>query len=792
MIKNYLKTAIRALLKNKGYSVINILGLAIGMTSCVLIFLYVSFELSYDNYHENSDRIFRVAQFEESANHTSTDPITAPPLAPTLKKDYPEVEVAARIFPSGPRLVRYEDNFFIEERIYGADNEIFDIFKMEFIEGDPGTALDRPQTLVITRKIKERYFGEEKAVGKTLKMNTRNYEITGVIENLPANTHLKFNCLYALKFDVQPAIFDNWVWHNIHTYIKLKPNTDNKSFESKMSKVGDAYAKEVFDNMGYSYTFFLQPVSSLHLYPCPHSELESPGNPSTLYIFSFIAFIILIIACVNFINLNTARSSNRAKEIGIRKVVGSKRSQLIRQFIGESLLMAIFSALLSLLIIDFCLPLLNNITDLDFILDDLFKPQVISLFIILILFSGIISGIYPAIYLSAFIPVNTIKKQTISNTRSPLRKIIVVFQFCISVLLIISTIVANRQLEYMKNSDLGFNNKLKVVIPVRGGISISENYEMIKDEFLKIPSITGATVASEVPGDEVSMYYTELMDQDNNKSQSIDYIHIDTDFISEMEINIIAGRGFSPDMSSDSTFSYLINESALDAFGWDKPETALGKRLEGVGHGEIIGVVDNFYYRGMQREVGPLIMTSISSPYKNIILNISPENIEETLEQIEKKWEEIYPGNPYYRYFLEDNFNRQYLSEEKISKIFTGFTGLGIFIACLGLLGLASFTSEQRTKEIGIRKVLGSSVNSIVLLLSKEFSKWVLIATIIAWPIAWFVMNKWLSDFANKTDLRWWIFLASGGLALLIALLTVSYQALRVAIKNPADSLKYE
>ena len=793
MFKNYLKTAIRNLIKNKGYSVINIFGLAIGISVCVLIFLYVSFELSYDKYHNNIDRIFRVSQFEESVNHTSTSPITAPTLGPALKKDYPEVEVAARISNTGSRLVTVNEKKFYEEKLFAADNEIFDIITTEFIEGNPEFALSQPNSIVINKELKEKYFGNKSALGENLIIHNDNYKITGVIEDVPKNSHFQFKGLITMGMKKQPGPTGWWTWHCVYTYVKLKPNTYNESFEKKMSKVGDNYAKELFNEMGYSYTFLLQPISNLHLHPCAHSEPETPGNTTTLYIFSFIAFVILLIACINFINLNTARATKRAKEIGVRKVLGSRRIQLIRQYIGESLIMSLIAILLSFLIIDFSFPLLNNFSGLNFALYDLFKPQILLVFVVLIIFCGIISGIYPALFLSGFNPILTLKKQSANNSGSSIRKGIVIFQFFISVVLIISTIVANRQLNFMKNSDLGFDNKLKVVIPLNRDIDIHDNYEMVKEEFDKIPSITGASVCSKTPGEELILWNVKLLGTDNDKSQSIFYMHIGPDFLSELGINIISGKGLNSITSPDSLgLAYIINESALSAFGWSNPEEAIGKKLKDRHVGEIIGVVNNFYYKGLQHNIGPLIMNFKPYNLKRIILSINPEDINKTIIQIEKTYKELFEQNTFEYYFLKDNFNNQYNTEQKMGKIFSLFTGLGIFIACLGLLGLASFTAEQRTKEIGIRKVLGSSVNSVVFLLSKEFSKWVLIATIIAWPVAWFIMNKWLAGFVNKSELSWWIFIVSGGLALLIALLTVSYQALRVATKNPADSLRDE
>jgi putative ABC transport system permease protein len=793
MFNNYLKITLRNLRKNKIYSFINIAGLASGFLCCMVIACFVSKELSFDKYHEHKDRIFRVSQFEETAHHTSTDPNTAPPLIPALKKDYPEVVSGARIIPDGNQIVRRDDKIFYEKNFMYADQDLFDILTIPFTKGNKDNALVRPRTVVITERMAAKYFGNEDPLGKTLNISEMDFEITGIVKDSPDNTHLPYDLIAAFKFKRDYSGARYWMSHFVFSYIKIRDDADARIFETKMAKIGDKYAKDMFEKTGYTYTFFLQSVPDLHLYPCPHNEIEPPGNPAQLAILSAIGIFVLLIACMNFINLSTARSGKRAGEIGLRKVVGASRRQIISQFLGESMILSILAMALAVLAAQILLPIINQLTGIGIAFQDIFQSH-ISLFLAgLVLLVGIGAGSYPSFLLSTFRPVQSLKRRTAKVHGVALRQILVVGQFSISIFLIVGTLTVVRQLDYMKNSNLGFEIEQKLVIPVRERGYLSKNHETVKAEFLRHANITSASVSSTVPGQDLDMYLTKIKGQDDEKSQSIHYIHIDTDFIDQFHIPLVAGRNFSSTMTSDREEAFILNESAVSSLGWKTAEDALGKRIYGGGHeGNIIGVTKDFHYMGLQREVGPLILDMNSNRFKLITFSVNIRSLEETLAYIKLKWAELRPGVPIEFSFLDESFDRQYRSEEQMGKIGAAFTFLGLITACLGLFGLASFMTEQRTKEIGIRKVLGASVKGIVYNLTKDFSKWVLVGNFIAWPLGYLVMNRWLGNFAYHTKIEMWIFLFSALAAFLIAVLTVSFQSIKAAIVNPIDSLRYE
>ncbi|MGD9345304.1 MAG: ABC transporter permease [Candidatus Aminicenantes bacterium] len=793
MLKNYLKITIRNLSKNKIYSFINIAGLASGFLCCLVIGCFVSKELSFDKYHEHRDRIFRVSQFEETAHHTSTDPNTAPPLIPALKKDFPEVEHGARIIPDDNRIVKRNDQIFYEKNFMYADQDLFDILTIPFIKGNKDRALDRPHTVVITERMAAKYFGNEDPLGKTLNISDTDFEITGVVKDSPKNTHLPYDLIAAFKFERDYSEARYWMSHFVFSYIKIRNHADARIFETKMSKIGDKYAEGMFERTGYSYTFFLQPVPDLHLYPCPHNEIEPPGNPAQLAILSAIGIIVLLIACMNFINLTTARSGKRAGEIGLRKVVGASRRQIISQFLGESMILSFLAMALAVVAAQTLFPFINQITGIGITIQDILQPPH-SLFLVgLILLVGVGAGSYPSFLLSTFHPVQTLKRQRAKVRGIALRKILVVGQFSISILLIIGTLTVVRQLDYMRSSNLGFDIEQKLVIPVREHRYLNKNHETVKAEFLRHSNITAASVSSTVPGQDLDMYLTKIKGQEDEKSQSIHYMHIDPDFIDQFHIPLVAGRNFSSSMTSDWEEAFILNQSALHSLGWQTAETALGKSIYGGGReGKIIGVTYDFHYEGLQREVGPLILDMNSNRYNLINLSVNVRALGETLAYVKQKWGELRPGVPIEFSFLDESFDRQYRSEEQMGKIGASFTFLGLITACLGLFGLASFMTEQRTKEIGIRKVLGASVKDIVYNLTKDFSKWVLIGNFIAWPLGYFVMNRWLQNFAYHTKIEIWIFLVSALAALIIAVLTVSFQSIKAAITDPVVSLRYE
>jgi putative ABC transport system permease protein len=793
MLKNYLKITLRNLSKNKIYSFINIAGLASGFLCCIVIACFVSKELSFDKYHEHKDRIFRVSQFEETAHHTSTDPNTAPPLIPALKKDFPEVERGARIIPDDNRIVKRNDQIFYEKNFMYVDQDLFDILTIPFTKGDKDHALDRPHTVVITERMAAKYFGKEDPLGNTLNISGTDFEITGVVKDSPKNTHLPYDLIAAFKFERDYSEARYWMSHFVFSYIKIRDDADAPIFETKMAKIGDKYAEGMFEKTGYSYTFFLQPVPDLHLYPCPHNEIEPPGNPVQLAILSAIGIIVLLIACMNFINLSTARSGKRAGEIGLRKVVGASRRQIIYQFLGESMILSSLAMALAVSAAQILLPIINQLSGIGITIQDILQSH-ISLFLAgLVFLVGIGAGSYPSFLLSSFHPAKTLKRRASKVRGIALRQILVAGQFSISVFLIIGTLTVVRQLDYMKNSNLGFDIEQKLMIPVRQRRYLSKNHETVKTEFLRHANIAAASVSSTVPGQDLDMYLTKIKGQEDEKSQSIHYMHIDTNFIDQFQIPLIAGRNFSSSMTSDWEEAFILNESAVHSLGWKTAEAAVGRRIYGGGReGNIIGVTQDFHYEGLQREVGPLILDMNVNRYNLINLSVNIRNMEKTLAYVKQKWGELLPGVPIDFSFLDESFGRQYRSEEQMGRIGAAFTLLGLITACLGLFGLASFMSEQRTKEIGIRKVLGASVRGIVYNLTKDFSKWVLIGNFIAWPLGYFIMSRWLQNFAYHTKIEMWIFLVSALAALIIAVLTVSFQSIKAAITDPVVSLRYE
>jgi putative ABC transport system permease protein len=796
MFKNYLKIALRNIKRYKGYSLINIVGLAIGMTCCIFIFLYVHHELSYDRHHVDYERIFRVAEDIQTKTANRIFAPISPPAAPALKENFPQVEYAGRLFELDAGLVKYEDKTFYETNRYLADQDILHIFTIPFFKGNPAEALVRPKTLVITERMAVKYFGTDDPLGKMLKINNQDYEITGVVDNPPSNTHWKYDFLISMKTCEKMRFMKNWHGTMVYTYIKLAPNVDVKGFEKRICHIAHQYVGQQLKAWGEVYRFFLQPIADIHLHSHIRYEIEPPGNPQIITIFSTVGILVLLIACINFINLATARSANRAREVGLRKVVGGKRKQLIAQFIGESLIVALFSLILAIWLAGLIMPSFNHLLGTHFAPFTLYQPPVIAAMLGLVLFIGLGAGLYPAFILSGFKPVSVLKASfSTGSTKSLLRRILVTLQFSIAIILIISTIGVHKQLDYMKHQYLGFDKEQKLVISFNGGIRIEKTYNMIKDTFNKHPHILNTAVSSNVPGREVSNFAIKIVGEEDDKNQSMFHLYFEPDFIPNFNIKMIAGRSFNKEMRTDEGKTCLINRAALKAFGWRSPDQALNKILL-TGNGgrkiRIIGVTENFHYRGLQHEVEPLVMGWRPETLSVMTLTVDTGNLGEILTFAKKTWKTLFPGFPFEYYFLDENFNKQYLSEERTGRLFGIFTFLGQLIACLGLLGLAAFTTRQRIKEIGVRKVLGASVPGITTLISKEFVKWVIFANVIAWPAAYYVMNKWLQNFAYRTTLGIKIFILSGLIALFIAVVTVSYQTIKAALANPVDTLRYE
>lgn len=793
MISNYLKMALRSIQKHKIYSFINILGLAIGMACCILVFLHVHHELSYDRYHQDRDRIFRIAQkIRKEAAELDTARV-ATPLIPAIRESFPEVESAARFqIATWDSLVEREQTKYYEDWVMIAENDIFDIFTIPFIRGTPEKALDRPSTVVITERVAQRYFGHDDPVGQTLILWGNSVEVTGVIANYPENTHLRYNIIISLNGFERIWNLDNWGWTGFYAYVKLKPDVDPNNFEEKIRHIANVHAREKLEEWGESFQFYLQPITSIHLHSNLVSEIGFPGNPRDIAIFSVIGILILLISCINFTNLATARSANRAKEVGVRKVIGAHREQLTRQFLLESMLAAFVSLALSLIIMVLALPYFNMLTGQNFERNDLFRPVILLSLVGFSLCVGLMAGSYPAFFLSRFLTVNVLKGSKGHDPKgNPLRKVLVVTQFSITIILIIGTLSVFKQIRFMKNKHLGFDKHQKLIIPA----AIEDRYESVKNEFMNVPSITGATACWNVPGRLANLIEARLVGGLEEKTQSMNFYYVDSDFLREYKIEMMAGKSFQKEVQTDINDTFILNETAAKAFGFSSPEEAIGKRMyEGGsgGIGTIIGVTEDFHYKGLQTKVEPLVLQWRPDFFSYLSLTVKTENLSQTLSFVKKKWNELRLGGLFTYFFLDEDFNRHYQSEESLGRLYAALTLLAIFISCLGLAGLSSFTAEQRTKEIGIRKILGASVPNILIILVSEFTKWIMVASIIAWPVAYFVTYKWLQGFAYRTSPSIWVFGLSAVVAFFIAVLTVSYQSIKAAIANPVKSLRYE
>ena len=796
MFKNYLKIAVRNIERHKGFTFVNIIGLSISIACIILILLYVQHEISFDDYHQDVDRIYRVA-LNLGENEIAT---VSGPLADTLKSEYPEVEYAAGIFRKTKDIysmerpvVRYKDKKFYEPRIVLATSDMFKIFNIPFLKGNPEASLDGPGKIVLTQQMSEKYFGASDPLGETIQISGDNYEVTGIVADLPSNTHLACDFIGSLESLKEPDTLNEWTWCGLYTYVKLAPSSDPLVFEEKIRNIADGYIKDYLNERGWTYTYFLQPLRKIHLYSHLGGEYEKPGNPTYIYLLSALGVFILLIACFNYVNLSTARAAKRSKEVAVRKVIGAQRLQLIRQFLAESILFSLLSTVIALFIVRTALPILNRLTQVNFTTKSLLQTHLLIIVLGLAFFIGILAGLYPALFLSLFKPESIFRNQAGTSHQNILfRRILVASQFCISIFLIIGTLVIYNQLFFMKNHPLGFDKSQKLIVPAKLG----DNYETIKNEFLGHPSIIGTTASWSSPGQSPWFVNTRLLDQADNKEQGMHYQFVDYDYISEYRMKMVAGREFEKTISSDEGGSVILNETAARAFGWT-PMDAIGKRIQGMGREarhirEVIGVIEDFHFQGLQKSIEPMVMMVYPRVFRTLTFNLKTDELRETLSFIERKWDELHLGEVFSYYFLDEDFNRYYLSEERVGRLISVFASLAIFLSCLGLFGLASFTAEQRTKEIGIRRVLGASLSGVVVLLTKEFVRLVALANIIAWPIAYYTMNKWLQNFAYRVHLSVWIFLLSGFAALMIALLTVSYQTVKASTANPVDSLRYE
>lgn len=810
MLKNYFNVALRNLFKHKFYSLINILGLSIGLTCFLMISLYVVDELSYDSFHTDANRIYRM---DFSGNINGSEFITAlssAPAGPTMSEEFPEVEESTRLRGTGNWTIRRkdEDNAYNEEDIVFADSNFFTFWNFNLLKGDPETCLERPNTLVISESTAKKIFGNDDPLGQIVVLdNDEDWEVTGVYEDMPSNSHFKFATMLSME-STEESKQKFWMSFNFNTYLKLQEGYDPANLEAKFPDLVQKYigpeidqflgqTMEEFSEAGNSAGFYLFPLPDIHLQSDKLGELEANGDYKYVLIFTAIALFILILACINFMNLSTARSAGRAKEVGVRKVMGAYRSQLRKQFLTEAFLITLISIAIAYGLSFLLLDQFNTLADKLMKFESLLSVNFILIMIGVLITVGFLAGSYPAFFLSKFRPVEVLKgKLNLGLKGGGLRSTLVVLQFCVSIIMLIGTSIVYQQLSYIQNKKLGFSKDH--VLLVHNPWMMGDKSESYKNEASQYASVKSATLSGflPVPSNNNNNLWFTGPESSQGESYVFSEFRVDHDYLSTLAIEIKEGRDFSKDFPSDSS-AILLNEAAVARLGWDDP---IGEKLSTYGGSQenptvetytVIGVVKNFHFQSLRNSIEPLLF-ELGRSRGFLSLKIDTENIPETISYLEDKWVEFAPGQPFEYSFLDQRFNDMYESEQKLGNIFGVFAFLAIFIACLGLYGLAAFTAEQRKKEIGVRKVLGASIMSIITLLSKEFLKLVGIAFIIAAPISYYFMSEWLQDFENRTNINFMVFLLAGTIALVIAWVTMSFQSWNAARVNPVKSLKDE
>jgi len=812
MINNYFIIAWRNLLKNKTFSLINIVGLASGLACFILIALYVADELSYDRYNAKANNIYRVNSDLLFGGNNLHLAVTPDPLGEILKKDYPQVEEYVRFYNSnGYRMVKKGHEYIREDNVVHADSTLFNVFTFHFIAGESKTALNEPNTVVITKSVALKYFGTTDVVGKSIETDENKntlYKITAVLQNTPHNSHFNFDFIFSMHNLQYP--WGNFLSQNFQTYIVLRPGTDYKVFEKNFTQVINKYvlpqakqymnikSMDEFAKAGNKLDYSLMPLTDIHLHSDRTAELGVNGNIQYVYIFSVVALFVLLLACINFVNLSTARSSSRSKEVGIRKVIGSDKLSLIKQFLAESTLTAIIATVFAIAIAWLGISWFNNLSGKQLSIAELFQAKYLVFIIALPFVVGLVAGVYPAFYLSSFKPILVLKgKINAGFKKSSLRNVLVIFQFATSIFLIVGTMVVYNQLNYIQTKKLGFN-KDQVLI-VNGTGNLGNNTEAFKNEVLKFSGVTGSAYAGFLPVSNSSRTdnsYSKEAVMDSKNSLNMQTWIADDNYLNVMGMELVKGRNFSKEFGTDST-AIIINESTATLLGYDDP---IDKKLYTLFQNQnsrqlttyhIIGVVKNFHFESLRQNIGPLCFR-YGKPDWVTAFKVNTGDIKELVAKIEGTWKTIAPAMPFNYQFLDDAFDNMYRVEQRTGQLGLSFAIIAILIACLGLFGLVTYMTEQRIKEIGIRKVLGANVTVLVTMLSKDFLKLVLISTLLAVPLAGWAMHKWLQDFVYRINIGWWVFIAAGLLALMISLITISFTAIKAAIANPVKSLRTE
>lgn len=797
MFKNYFKVAYRDIKNHKNYSLINIAGLALGMACCLLMLLYVSFELSYDTHIPNSDRVYRIVSEVEARGKTFQS--ASLPAIPPLEEEFPEVEKSCRLFTYSWRekaLVTSRDKFFYEEQFFLAEPSITDVFGLQFKKGDPQTALSDTNSIVLSESAARRFFENDNPLGEVISVKNlgqSDFVITGVFKDMPSNSH--FHCDFIAPLTSGEDLFwKGFLKRNSgYTYVLLDKGVSPSFFEGKLP---DYFKKHLGENAQY-YKLWLQPLTDIHLHSHLSAEIETNGDIRSIYVFSLLAFIILLVACFNYINLSTAHSATRAQEVSLRKVVGACRPALIRQFIGEAVVISFLSLPIAYFLVEALLPAFNSIIKRDLSLNLAENPGMILGAVLIALFVGLFSGSYPAFVLSAFQPITVLKGRFQSGSRkSFLRNTLVVVQYTISVVLIIGTLIVSGQMRHISKINLGFEKDNIVTIPFKDWES-TKNYDLIKNAFVQSPNILGVTASMSLPSNS-RIRHPYLYEGMEGEGEEIIWNAVDYDFLKTFGIELLTGRSFSTDFATDDKDAYLINETAVRELGWDSP---LGKYIQlsnkGLkkkvfGQGKVIGVVKDFHSRPMYEKIEPMVINVYKEQFRQMAVRIKGGNIQETLRFMTAQWKKINPERPMEYSFFDEKVDLMYREDQRTGKILSYSTLLSILIACLGLFSLAAFSAAQRKKEIGIRKVLGASVQSIILLLSKDFARLILIANIFAWPVAYFICQGWIRKFAYRVPLSVWFFVLAAVSSLLIAFLTVGYQSLKTALSDPVKEIRDE
>ncbi|HEY8513422.1 MAG TPA: ABC transporter permease [Cyclobacteriaceae bacterium] len=801
MLRNYFLIAWRNIRKNKIFSLINILGLSIGIAACLLITQYVMHELSYDNYHTKKDRIFRLKQDRFDKGVLSTEwAYGCSAIGQALKDNFPEVEEYVRM-RQGMEVLSYGDVFFKEEKAYYASEAFFKVFSIPLIKGDPETVLERPQTLVLSRSAAKRYFGDEEPVGKTLRMNGQvDFEVTGVFEDVPENSHMKPDVLYSFETVVQwwgEQVRTAWMWDGFWNYILLREGTDPVAFEAKIPDLVERQAGEQLRQFDAGMAFHLQRVDDIHLDSHYMGEFEVNGSRSSTYFLGVIALFVILIAWINYVNLSTARSMERAREVGLRKVLGGFRMQLIRQFLMESSFLNVLAFLLALAIVVVALPFFNQLAGRDIGFTLLESPTFWLILVGVLAAGSLLSGLYPAFVLSGYRPVEVLKGRFRNTWKGMyLRKGLVIFQFVATVVLLVGTFTVYRQISYMRQQDLGVNIDQTLVIraPASVDSTYATKFEVFRNTVSEYPDITAVTASTAVPGQqpEWNAGGIRLLSQGEQDSKQYRVIGTDYDFVDAYGLKLVAGRSFSRDYPNEQS-SVMMNQSAARLMGFENVEDALQKEIFFWGDTfRIIGVLKDYHQESLKKAHDQIIFRFIPDARNYYSLKVKATDMPQTIDRVKETYATVFPGNPFAYFFLDEHYNNQYKADQQFGRITALFSLLAIVIACLGLFGLSSLTAVQRTKEIGVRKVMGASVPGILLLVGRNFVVLVAVSILIATPIAWVIMNQWLQGFANRISMSWWIFALPGVAVTLVAVITISFHTLQAARANPAHSLRYE